>query len=221
MANELQPRRNPKQRAFATRRRILEILKRDGGRDAESMGRELGFTAMAVRQHLYQMEEEGWVDTVEEPIGRGRPKRVWSLTPNANQFFPDRHNELLVSLLNSVQSAFGAEGVDKLLDDRAQRQYETYRASIPANLTVEKRVETLATLRSREGYMAEARREADGIFLLIENHCPICEAAAACQGFCEYELELFQRILGEDVSVERTEHLMDGQRRCVYRITIM
>jgi len=55
-------------------------------------------------------------------------------------------------------------------------------------------------------------------FLLIENHCPICAAAAACQGFCRAELEVFRDTLGADVIVERTDHILAGARRCAYRI---
>ena len=44
-------------------------------------------------------------------------------------------------------------------------------------------------------------------------------AAAACQGFCRAELALFQAALGDGVSVERTDHILAGARRCAYRIT--
>lgn len=73
-------------------------------------------------------------------------------------------------------------------------------------------------VRSAEGYMAETRRDGDD-FLFIENHCPICAAAQACMGFCRSELELFRQVLGEDVRVEREEHILLGARRCAYRIS--
>ena len=65
--------------------------------------------------------------------------------------------------------------------------------------------------------MAEVKRDGTG-FLFIENHCPICAAATACQGFCASELDLFRSALGPGVSVERAEHILSGDRRCVYRI---
>ena len=80
------------------------------------------------------------------------------------------------------------------------------------------RVRALARVRTMEGYMARAKRQRDGSFLLIEDHCPICAAAQACQGFCRSELEVFQAALGADVSVTREEHLLSGARRCAYRI---
>nr|MDJ0635647.1 hypothetical protein [Xenococcaceae cyanobacterium MO_188.B29] len=58
----------------------------------------------------------------------------------------------------------------------------------------------------------------DGSFLLIENHCPICAAAIACTGLCQREQEIFQTVLGENIDIARTEHIVAGERRCVYRI---
>ncbi len=80
------------------------------------------------------------------------------------------------------------------------------------------RVARLAELRTREGYMAAWSKEPDGSFLLVENHCPICAAATACQGFCRSELAIFEAVLGPDARVERSEHLLAGARRCAYRI---
>jgi predicted ArsR family transcriptional regulator len=32
------------------------------------------------------------------------------------------------------------------------------------------------------------------------------------------ELEIFQAALGEDATIERIEHILMGDRRCVYRV---
>ena len=67
--------------------------------------------------------------------------------------------------------------------------------------------------------MAEVRAEEEGGgFLLVENHCPICAAANACQGFCSTELDLFRSVLGPGVEVERVEHIVSGDQRCAYRV---
>ena len=61
--------------------------------------------------------------------------------------------------------------------------------------------------------------DSDGALVLIEHHCPICVAASACQNLCRSELQLFRAVLGDDVEVERTQHLLAGDRRCAYRVT--
>ena len=79
-------------------------------------------------------------------------------------------------------------------------------------------MEALVSIRNEEGFMAEVQRQPDGSFLLIENHCPISAAAKACPRLCDAEMEVFHAILGEDVAIERAEHMVAGARRCVYRI---
>ena len=65
--------------------------------------------------------------------------------------------------------------------------------------------------------MAEWRSDDVG-FLLLENHCPICAAAAACQGFCRAVLDIFRAVPGPAAMVERTDHILAGARRCADRI---
>ena len=84
--------------------------------------------------------------------------------------------------------------------------------------SLKKRVETLAALRTAEGYMADVVQEKPGAYLLTEHHCPICEAATSCQGFCNAELDVFRKVLGRGVRIERVKHLLSGGDRCVYRI---
>ena len=74
-------------------------------------------------------------------------------------------------------------------------------------------------IRTEEGYMAEVKPGGGGSFLFIENHCPICAAAAECQGFCVAELELFRKVLGPGFRITREEHILSGARRCAYRVS--
>ncbi|MFN6538853.1 transcriptional regulator [Nostoc calcicola FACHB-389] len=201
-----------------TRRAILKLLKLEGSMDALALASRLNVTAMAVRQHLYALQEEQLVTYQEESRSMGRPAKLWQLTPAADSLFPERYAELTLSLLNSVKEAFGEEGLDRLLEIRTRQQILEYREKIPSAGSVEQRLEALAAKRTEEGYMAEIQCDEDGSFLLIENHCPICAAAVTCTGLCRQELEVFQSVLGSNAVIERTEHIVTGERRCVYRV---
>lgn len=201
-----------------TRRRIVKLLKTQGAMDSASLAAQLKVTAMAVRQHLYALQQEKLVTAEERRVPLGRPAKYWRLTKDAERLFPDAYAELNAALITSVQDAFGPEGMVRLLDARVARQRADYAARIPPSAPLAKKVQQLARIRSDEGYMAEVKRDG-AAFLLIENHCPICAAATMCQGFCATELDLFRSALGPGVSVERAEHIVSGDRRCVYRIT--
>ena len=169
---------------------------------------------MAVRQHIYQLQDEKLVTFEEQPRPIGRPAKLWELTPAANQFFPNGHTELTLDLLQALRQTFGEPGIEKLLEARAKAQRRDYAATIKPRASLKKRVTALAARRSEEGYMAEVETLGRGHYRLLENHCPVCAAATVCQGLCAKELWLFQSVLGPDVSVERTDHILAGARRC-------
>ena len=202
------------------RERVLFVLKTKGPQTAARIAKSLGVTTMAVRQHLAVLEAEKLVDFTDERRTVGRPARLWRLTSNAYDRFPDWHTELAVGMLQAVQSAFGEEGLDRLTEERTRQQAQTYRAKMPdSNAPIEGRLASLARLRREEGYMAEWGRRPDGALEFVENHCSIAKAASLCPKLCGGELSLFRTLLGEDVSVERVEHILSGDRRCSYRIT--
>ena len=174
---------------------------------------------MGVRQHLYGLETEGLVDYQDEPRPIGRPAKRWRLTPAAEKFFPDGHQDLAVDLIGSMRDVFGDAGLEKLLEARTKAQVETYRNALRGAMTPKARLEALAKKRTAEGYMAEVQSEGSAGFLFIENHCPVCSAARICQGLCASELEVFRSVLGADLLVERTDHILAGARRCAYRVT--
>ncbi|MCC6573420.1 MAG: transcriptional regulator [Planctomycetes bacterium] len=200
------------------RDKILFFLKTKGPQTAATLGRRLGVTPMAVRQHLYQLEVEKFVDHYDERRKVGRPARYWRLTNQATTKFPDNHGELAVGIIEAARAAFGNRGIEKLIAERKRQQLISYADRIKADAPLEKKIAALAQIRNDEGYMAEWSREPDGTLVLIENHCPICAAAQTCQDLCTGEMDLFRSVLGDDVAVERTEHIMAGARRCTYRV---
>ncbi len=209
----------PRARAVGgTRRTILDLLKRFGPTDARELAERLGVSAMAVRQHLYVLRDDGFVTHEAERRGAGRPAKLWRLKPEAAAFFPDGHAALGLELIAAMRETFGEAGLERLVEARAGTQRRDYSARLDGLAGLGERLEALARIRSEEGYMATVERTADGGLLLVENHCPICVAATACQGFCRAELDLFRAVLGGDVEVERLEHIPAGARRCAYAV---
>jgi predicted ArsR family transcriptional regulator len=207
-----------KQGERKTRRAIIKILKTQGPLDSAQIANQLKLTAMAVRQHLYALQNEGHVEAEERPVPIGRPAKHWRLTREADQFFPEAYAELNVSLIEALRDTFGEEGLEQVLVSRCARQRKDYAKRIRPTDSLEKKLKELARVRTEEGYMAEVRSDKKGSYLLIENHCPICAAANVCQGFCSTELDLFRSVLGQGVEVEREEHIVSGDRRCAYRV---
>lgn len=199
--------------------RVLMALKMRSGLSSATIGEQLGITGEAARQQLLRLAQEGLVESCSVSSGVGRPTQIWTLTPAAQSRFPDTHAALTVQLLELINSTLGAGVLDTVISARETLTRHAYEAATSEKTELREKLAALVDLRSREGYMADWSEEPDGSLLLVENHCPICAAATACQGFCRAELDVFRAVLGEEAHVEREEHIVSGARRCSYRIT--
>lgn len=197
---------------------LLFLLKTRGPMTAQQAATLMGLTSMGARKHLEAWHVAGLVEYVDQAEKQGRPSRYWQLSAAGHARFPDRHSELTLQLLQHVRQLFGEKGVEQLIAAREAESLQQYKKETEKFKSLNSKLKALAEIRSLEGYMAEVEKHEDGGYLLIENHCPICAAASSCQNFCRSELQVFQQTLGEQVQVERTEHLMQQGRRCVYWI---
>jgi len=207
--------------ALTGRAAVLALVKRDGPVSADALAARLALTPMAVRQHLQGLTSEGLIVRTdgERQGGRGRPASLWRVTAAADARFADAHADLTAELIQQMRRAFGEAGLDRLLALRTADQAARYLPEVAAAPALRERVQALAAIRDREGYMAEVRDDPEGGFLLYEHHCPICTAARLCTGLCREELSLFARVLGEGARIERVSHILAGAGRCAYRIT--
>lgn len=200
--------------------RILFQLKMRGEQTAAGLGRTLGTSGEAARQQLVRLGEEGLVESWSQASGVGRPSQFWRLTAAGQARFPDTHAALTVDLLDMVRAELGENMLEKLIEAREIKTRNAYRIELDQASDLAGRVARLAALRSAEGYMADWAMEGED-FMLYENHCPICAAASMCQKFCRAELAVFRDVLGPGIEIERIEHIVEGARRCAYRIRAM
>ncbi len=190
--------------------RILFHLKARGPQTAFDVGSRFGMTPTGARQHLCKLEADG---LVEAEFLRQQ------LTDRGHGRFPDRHADLTLELLKATQSVFGEKGLERLVRRRESDSLALYRKELSQRRSLAGKLAALADIRSREGYMASCFEQPDGTFLFIEDHCPICAAAATCQALCRSELAIFRKVLGERLVVERVDHILAGARRCAYRVS--
>src|SRR5918996_5901916 len=135
-----------------SRRRIVKLLKTEGPLGSAQLAERLGLTAMAVRLHLYALQEEGLVTAEDRPVPVGRPAKFWRLTREADRHFPEAYAELSVALIDSVKDAFGDEGLERVLTSRCARQRMDYGKRINPEDPIERKLRALAKVRTEEGY---------------------------------------------------------------------
>lgn len=200
--------------------KVLFCIKTKGPISTSVIANDLNMTGEAARQHIQKLTSMGLVEGAQclSQTGAGRPRQNWVLTELGHQRFPDTHAQLALQLIDSVRTIFGDDGLEKLIHQRESESREKYVARCQ-DLPLKERLEALAVVRSEEGYMAKIEQEGED-WLFIENHCPICAAATACQNFCRSELALFQEVIGKGASIKREQYLLEGAGRCVYRISV-
>lgn len=197
--------------------KILYLLKTSGPMTAKDLADKLNMTPMGARQHLLQMQKKQWVTSFHQAEKVGRPNQYWNLTSKAQNQFPDTHEVLTTNLLESTRQVFGEEGLLKVIKHREQTIREHYKTQLDPLKSISEKLDVLAKMRSKEGYMAAWYKEAEDYFF-TENHCPICAAAKECQQLCSSELDVLQDCFQGWGHVTREQHMLSGERRCLYRI---
>lgn len=198
--------------------RVIWMLKTAGPQPLTAIATELNITTEGARFQLLKLAGEGLVQSSTVSKGRGRPQQIWTLTKEGEGRFPDAHAELTVKLISTIRETLGEEALNAVIEANSRNGLRKYMSEVGSAAHLEERIARLAGIRDQEGYMVEYVKDDEG-YLLIENHCPICAAATACQDFCRYELKTFQAVLGEHVDIQRVDHILAGARRCAYRIS--
>ena len=198
--------------------KTLEILKKEGTQTLKELALALSITTEGARFQLQKLSGEGLVKSERKSQGRGRPQQIWSLTEKGHAQFPNAHAGITIKLIEKIKETLGEKALDAIIFATGDDNILKYNAAINRDASLEEKLNELASIRTEEGYMAHISKEEDG-YLLVENHCPICDAAKSCQGFCKSELRTFQNVLGDQVAIERTSHILTGAKRCAYKIT--
>ncbi len=203
--------------AFAsTKREILLIMKRQGQVDLGTLAGTLGVTKMAVLKHIRSLEDHGLIERVPVRHGPGRPRLALRLAPRAAGLFPKAYGAVTCAALAFIEERMGREAVGEALRRRQAEVLREYGRRLGTD-PLGARVEKLAALRDRDGYMAEARAGPRGRFELLEYNCPILAVAETYWEACEVEQELFTKVL--QANVETTHRVVAGSHVCRFVIT--
>ena len=201
-----------------TRVRVVRSLLEDGPATAASLADRLGLTAAAVRRHLDALVADGQVDARDRAPygpdprrGRGRPARVYSLTPGGHQSFPQGYDDLANQALRYLSELGGSEAVGVFARAQVADFEDRHRAAIGAAAPQDK-VQALADALSSDGYAASVDPSRGGGAQICQHHCPVSHVAAEFPQLCEAETEAFARLLGRHV--QRISTIGQGGHVC-------
>lgn len=193
----------------STRMEVLELLRRRRGCSAETIASDLGVTTNAVRQHLTNLERDGFVVSHPERSGsgRGRPVLLFSLTERADAVFPKRYGQLASMVLQEVQEMGGPEALDEVFARVADRHARGIEHELDG-LDFDAKLKHVVSWIGRAGTLAEQSETPEGVKVTIHN-CPFRNTALKFPQVCTITPQLITRLLGAPVSQADSIHRRD------------
>lgn len=199
----------------ATRRSILQLLRRHGQMSAIELSDALAIGAVGIRQHLTALEQEGLVYVCGLRRNVGRPAHLYALTERAEAFFPKHYERLVCELIDSVAAVGGEPAVKEMLEQRRKMLF----TRLAPQLTDKPRatqVAILAEALAEQGYMCECEQSEKGDLFLTQYNCPFDGVARRYPQICAQELRLYEDLL--ETTIERDTTIAEGGHCCRYRI---
>nr|WP_084469618.1 metalloregulator ArsR/SmtB family transcription factor [Jiangella gansuensis] len=218
-AHALDPQNRVHDSHARTRERVARSILENGPSTAAILADRLGLTPAAVRRHLDTLLADGVLEAREERVygqrGRGRPAKVFVLTPAGRDAFEQAYDDLAVGALRFLAETGGDDLVAEFARRRIADLEERYRPIIEA-AKPEERAAALADALSADGYAASAVASPVTGEQLCQHHCPVAHVAEQFPQLCEAETEAFARLL--DTHVQRIATIAHGEGVCTTHI---
>jgi DeoR family suf operon transcriptional repressor len=200
------------------RRRVLYAVRRRGEATAEQVAEQLGITVSGARQHLSALVDEGLAEVCDsEPQARrGRRALIYNVTARGDALFPKAYAELTNELLGYLADE-QPQALDQLFARRRDHRVRAAQRRLAARPALRDRVDELTRILDEDGYLASWEPLEDGGYRVVEHNCAIWAVARRYGQACTSELDFIRTVLPE-ARVERTQHMVEGARRCAYDI---
>lgn len=202
-----------------TRRAIITTLKRNGSTTIAELAAKLRMTGEAVRQHLMQLEQEGWIERRTERgtgQGAGRPVMLHSLTPAGEHLFPKHYDNLTVEVLDTVAEHLGHQAIEQILTTMTEARVREWEPRL-YGLNLTERVNALKEVYLADDAYMDVENMEDQL-CLIERNCPFLNVAMRRPVLCSVTVSVLTRLLG--YRVVREERFQNGDGRCVFRVLL-
>lgn len=211
------------------RKSILEILKEHGdGSTVAELAEQLEMAPVSVRHHLDILQGDNLicVARLERKGNVGRPQQVYTLTPEACDYFPNNFAGLADKLMNQIKEILPPEQVPLAFRSIARQIAAEFKGTDSPATAVATEKEALEAHLTRvtkflneRGYLASWEPTPDGEageYLLHKYNCPYAGVSAEHRELCSMDQVLINELLEEPC--QRVESMVEGAHCCTYRI---
>lgn len=200
---------------------VGRALLQAGSATATDLADELGMTGAGIRKHLDALLEADLVTFSERAPygpgalagnkGRGRPAKVFMLTPKGRGVFGEREESLALTAVKFMASHSGDEAIEAFANQIAT-EFENSHSDIAKFSTPRERAMALVDALNSDGYVATVTPGHGDAIQICQHNCPMGDVATAFPEVCEAETQAFSRLTG--VHVTRLATIATGNPIC-------
>ena len=198
----------------STRGKIVGALRSRGAASAFDLAAEFALSPNAIRQQLVILERDGLVAGKSVRRGKTKPTHEYSLTPQADRYFPQAYDRMLGAVLREVRLSGGDAGVAQIFDGIAKRAVDKISPALEGKSTLE-RLEAIADNIRGSGVAVEVEQHDDTI-VLREHNCPYANVVSEHPECCTVIHTMLDEVISPEV--KQTESLATGGAECRFEV---
>ena len=198
----------------STRGKIVGALRSRGAASAFDLAAEFALSPNAIRQQLVILERDGLV--VGKSVRRGKTKLTheYSLTSQADRYFPQAYDRMLGAVLREVRHNQGDAAVAALFAGVAKRAVGKIAPAMNGKSTLE-RLEAIADKVRASGVEVDVE-DHDGTLVLREHTCPYANVVSEHPECCTVIHSMLDEVVSPEV--RQTESLATGGAECRFEV---
>lgn len=201
----------------SAKEKLLNVLKKDHESTIKDIMVYFTISEIAVRRHLRELEQQGFVkkEVVKQDIGR--PYHVYLLTEKGHQTFPNQYEQLPLELLKDLEDIQGKQAVTDVLAKRMEREKELFKEHIKSD-DFDEKIAAVAEIQDEKGYMIEYKKTAKGDYEVTNYNCPILNIASSYRQLCSNEKKVLSEVFTHSDVISET-CITRGDHYCKWIIT--
>lgn len=201
----------------STRGKIVGALRERRSASAFDLAQAFGLSPNAIRQQLVVLERDGLVAGHSVRRGKTKPTVEYSLTAEAERYFPQRYDKMLNAVLREIRATGGDRAVQEVFQRIGKRSAERL-ASGDGDANPEEKLISLVESLKHTGVAAELRRTEKGTLVLHEHNCPYASVVAENPEACSAIHTILETVAPGKAA--QVESIATGGDECRFEIDV-
>jgi len=202
-----------------SKKEILDLIKRRGTLSIDKAAAQISLARTTVREHLLQLERDGYVERKYVRSGPGRPSLQYQLTTRGNSLFPSSESKFIRNIIKYLKSNGNEQLIEDFFEDFWNQRLEEAgkRIEDASDDDPYSGLTALQQMLEDEGFMPEIDLDETAEKLTVkECNCPFSEVVKETRLPCQLEEMFYKKLFNQ--KIERTTYIADGDFSCTYSI---